>query len=83
MPLEEEKNNFSIILSTYDDLTNRLNVEKQVMNGPKEQLDTLLQISASSDVFVFDISQIEPTEVSYVDETSFFFKPEFFPTLCY
>ena len=75
MPLEEEKNNFSIILNTYDDLTNRLNVEKQVMNGPKEQLDTLLQISASSDVFVFDISQVKPTEVAYVDETTFFFEP--------
>lgn len=29
MVQDEEKNNFSLILSTYDDLTQRLNVEKQ------------------------------------------------------
>ena len=29
MVQDEEKNNFSLILSTYDDLTRRLNVEKQ------------------------------------------------------
>ena len=40
-------------------------------------------MSASQTAFVFDISQVVPTEVFFVDETEFFFEPEFFPTLTF
>lgn len=83
IPLEVEKGCFNLVLDTYDDLTRRLNVEKQIQNGPLEQLETLLQVSSSHNVFVFDISQSIPTEVSCVEETEFFFDPQLFPSLSF
>ena len=76
---------FSIILNEYEDLSGRLFLEERKRpknKGKAKTMDnSLLQISASDTVFIYDLSYATPTEVAFVNNSSFFDDAEYFPAL--